>query len=461
MQQTFDVIVIGSGPGGYVAAIRAAQLGLKTACIEKSKTLGGTCLNEGCIPSKALLHTSEMYAWINHHAAEEGIILSNLAVDFPRIMQRKLDVVKGLTDGIASLFKKHNITWIEGTAKFTSPNQVEVEQADNVQKIEGKSFILAMGSESTPLPFLPYDEKIVLSSTGALSLPKIPKKLLVIGGGVIGVELASVYQRLGSEVVIVEMLDRICAGMEESLSKALLQTLKKQGIEFHLGAKVIEAKTHSAGVTLKLEKGESFEADCVLVAVGRRPYTTGACLDKVGVQLQRGFVVVDKNFRTNIPHIYAIGDLIEGTMLAHRASEEGYAVAELIAGHKPKVNYIMIPNVVYTHPEVASLGLTEAEARATGKKVQVGTAYFRGNPRARCVNDTEGFVKAIGLGEEGYLIGLHIMGPQASEMIHAGMVALEKRATLADLADSPFSHPTLSEAIKEACGAALHRAVHT
>lgn len=456
----FDVIVIGSGPGGYVAAIRAAQLGLKTACIEKEKTLGGTCLNEGCIPSKALLHTSEMYAWIKHHAAAEGILIPSLGIDFPKMMQRKLDVVKGLTEGVSALFQKNGVTWIKGKGRFISPQEIEVEQEGKVQKYEAKSFILAMGSESVPLPFLPFDEKIVLSSTGALSLPSVPKKMLIIGGGVIGVELASVYQRLESEVIVIEMLDRLCAGMDEALSKGLLQTLKKQGLAFHLGAKVVEAKTGKNGVSLKLSTGESLEGDSVLVAVGRRPYTIGAGLETIGISLQRGFVPVDRNFRTVVPHIYAIGDLTEGTMLAHRASEEGYAVAELLAGHKPSVNYIIVPNVVYTHPEIASIGLTEQEARAIGKKVWVGTSFFRGNPRARCIADTEGLVKAVGIGEEGRLVGLHILGPQASEMIHVGMAALAKRMTLAELAYAPFSHPTLSEAIKEACGAALGGGIH-
>lgn len=460
----FDVVVIGSGPGGYVAAIRCAQLGLKTACIEKEKTLGGTCLNVGCIPSKALLQSSEHYDWLRHESEAHGINCTKVSIDFPHMMQRKDQVVKGLVQSIAVLFKNHNVTWIPGSARFVSANKVEVINGKDKQTIEAKNFILATGSESIALPFLPFDEKVVVSSTGVLSLAKIPKKMVVVGAGVIGVELASVYNRLGTEVTIVEMLDRICPGMDDVVSKSLLQILKKQGLTFHLGSKVTDAKRSSKGVVLYVEKGEeklTFEADVVLVAIGRRPYTTGLGLQELGVEVNRNFVKVDGNFRTSIPHIYAIGDLIEGPMLAHKASDEGYAVAEIISGKQPPhVNYLAIPNVIYTHPEAASVGLTESEARATGLNVVVGTVSFKGNPRARCNGYTEGFVKVIGAGNESQLVGMHMIGSSVSEMINIGVIAIERRTTLLEIATSPIAHPTLSEAIKEACGSALKCAIH-
>lgn len=459
----YDVIVIGSGPGGYVAAIRAAQLGFKTACVEKNKSLGGTCLNVGCIPSKALLQSTEHYSWIRHSAAEHGIQCSNVAMDFNVLMKRKEEIVHGLTNGIESLFKKHNIARIAGQARFVSTQAVEVVNGDAKQQLTAKYFILATGSEPIALPFLNFDEKVVLSSTGALSLPKIPKKMVVVGGGVIGVELASVYNRLGTEVTIVEMLNGICMGMDDSISKSLLQILKKQGLTFHLGAKVSQAKKNNTNISLTVEQEQQkleLEADVALVAVGRKPFSTGLGLQEIGITTQKGFVTVDNNFRTAVSNIFAIGDLIEGPMLAHRASEEGCVVAEILAGHKSSLNYLAIPNVIYTHPEAASLGLTEKEARALGNEVAIGTAYFRGNPRARCSGDTDGFVKVIGLGKERHLVGMHIIGPQASELIDVGMVALEKKTTLQELGSYPHAHPTLAEAIKEACGAAIGNAIH-
>lgn len=459
---SYDLVVIGSGPGGYVAAIRAAQLGLKTACVEKDKTLGGTCLNVGCIPSKTLLQTTEHYSWLKNESQELGITAKEVALDFGKMMQRKEKVVQGLVQGVAGLFKRHGVTSIQGTAKFTSPNTLEVTQGTQKQKIDAKNFIIATGSEPIPLPFLPFDEQQVVSSTGALSLPKIPKKLVVIGGGVIGVELASVYNRLGSSVTIVEMLERICIANDEALSKALLQILKKQGLTFHLGTKVTQAKKNNGEYTLSLEGGEhkELQADVVLVAVGRRPYTTGLGISEIGITLNKGMIPIDRNFRTVHPHIYAIGDVIEGPMLAHKASAEGVAVAEIIAGQSSSVNYMAVPNIIYTHPEVAALGLTEKEARDAGLEVITGTAFFRGNPRARCAGYTEGFVKVIGAGKRGTLVGMHIIGQQASEMIHSGMVAIEQQGTLLELANSPFGHPTLSEAVKEACGNALNISVN-
>lgn len=461
---SYDVIVIGSGPGGYVAAIRCSQLGLKTACVEKEKTLGGTCLNVGCIPSKALLQSTEHYAWLKQESHAHGITCGEIAINFPQVMQRKNQVVSGLVSGVSALFKQHKVTSILGSARLVAPNRIEVTNGGTKQIFEARNIILATGSEPIPLPFLPFDEKIVVSSTGALNLVQPPKKMVVVGGGVIGVELASVYNRLGSEVTIVEMLDRICIAMDETMSKTLLQTLKKQGIAFHLSSKVTEAKRNNNDIVISVEKGSErlkFGADVVLVAVGRRPYTLGLGLSELGIAMNKGVVLVDDRFKTNVPNIYAIGDLIEGPMLAHKASEEGYAAAEIIAGHSTSVNYMAIPNIIYTHPEVAALGLTEKEARDAGLEIVVGSSAFRGNPRARCSGYTEGLVKVIGAGKNKVLVGMHIVGPQASEMIHSGMIALEKRATLQELASAPFGHPTLSEAIKEACGHALGCAIHT
>lgn len=446
----FDVLVIGSGPGGYVCAIRAAQLGLKTACVEKMATLGGTCLNVGCIPSKALLHTTEYYEWFEKEGKSQGIT-GNLSVDFDQMMKRKQSVVKGLVDGVASLFKKHNITRINGTACFKNLSTVEV----NGQSIIAKNVVLATGSDPIPLPFLPFDEKIVVSSTGVLGLKKIPKKMVVVGAGVIGVELASVYRRLGSEVVIVEMLDKITPAMDNSVSKSLLQILKKQGLSFHLSSKVQSGSVQNDIVNLKIEGAEGvaeLSADVVLVAVGRRPYSQGLGLETIGIEKdKKGFVAVDGNFRTSKQNIYAIGDLVDGPMLAHRASEEGIAVAEIIAGQKPHINYMAIPNVIYTHPEVAAVGMTESEAKEAGLSVKTGTCFFKGNARARCSGYTEGFVKVIGETNSGRLLGMHIIGPHASEMIGEGVMAIVNKMSIEQIASSSHAHPTLSEAIMDSC----------
>ncbi len=463
-KRDYDLVVIGSGPGGYVAAIRAAQNGMKVACIEKSQSLGGTCLNVGCIPSKALLQSSEHYFWFKHNSGKHGISCKDLSFDFSTMMQRKDQVVKGLTQGVAALFKRHSIESILGTARVMSSQKIEVELKDGKREIECENIILATGSESIALPFLPYDEKQIVSSTGALCLSSVPKRLLVIGGGVIGVELASVYNRLGSEVTIVEMLDQICIAMDQTLSKNLLQLLKKQGIGFFLGTKVTGGKKENEHYSIQVANGDkqtTINADVVLVAVGRRPYIQGLGLQELGVVLNRGFVTVDNRFMTSIPHLYAIGDLIEGPMLAHRASEEGCVLADLLAGKQAHVNYMAIPNIIYTHPEVAAVGLTEKEARNMGLEIVIGTAAFRGNPRTRSNGDEDGLVKVIGTGPEKKLIGMHILGAQASELIQIGMVAIEKKMSLFELSESPFGHPTLSEAIKEACGQALGRAIHT
>lgn len=463
-EANYDVVVIGSGPGGYVAAIRAAQLGFKTACVEKSPTLGGTCLNVGCIPSKALLQSTELYELLQRDGGQHGLEVEGLKPNFGRMMERKEGVVKGLTDGVAHLFKKNKIDRIEGHAAFIDRETIEITNSKGKERVKSRYFILATGSEPIPLPFLPFDEERIVSSTGALSLKSIPKKMIVVGAGVIGVELASVYRRLGTEVAIIEMLDHICPGIDQGIGRAFLQILKHQGLEFFLSAKVTQGALHGDGVSLTFtyqNEEVKREADVVLVGVGRRPYTEGLGLEAAGVaRTQRGMVSVDGQFRTSQPHIFAIGDIIDGPMLAHKASEEGVAAAETIAGLHPHVNYIAIPNVIYTHPEVASVGLTEEEAKNFDLSLDIGLFYFRGNPRARCSLDTEGMVKVIGDKATGRLLGIHIVGPHASELIGEGVIALEKKATLSELAQASHAHPTFSEAIKDAALAALKRPIH-
>jgi dihydrolipoamide dehydrogenase len=439
----YDVIVIGSGPGGYVAALRAAQLGLKVACVEKDEALGGTCLNVGCIPSKTLLHDSE-------HSR-----------DWAAMQKRKNEVVKGFNQGIAGLFKRGSIEWIKGEGQLAGPNQVKVQG----KEISGKSIILATGSEPIPLPFLPFDEKKILSSTGALALPAPPKRMAIIGAGVIGVELGSVYRRQGTEVQFIEFLDRICPAFDPALSKALQQILTAQGLSFQLSSKVVSAEVASDGVRLQLETGSGakgeYVADCALVAIGRRPYSKGLGFENVGLKTDaKGFLPVTKEFRTAVPSIFAIGDLIDGPMLAHKAMEEGTVVAELIAGHRSTVDYIAIPNVIYTTPEVAAVGFTEEEAKQHGLETRSGTFSFKANSRARCVAQTDGFVKIVAEKRSDKLLGVHIIGPQASELIAAAAVALHGRMTALDFASTPFAHPTLSEALKEAALAVHQRALH-
>jgi dihydrolipoamide dehydrogenase len=447
---SFDVVVIGAGPGGYTAAVRAAQLGFKTACVEKDPTLGGTCLNVGCIPSKALLQSTKFYEWTAKKSKDFGVITTGVVADFRVMMNRKEEIVKGLVNGIGSLFKNFKVEKIQGSARFISPQEIEVAG----RHIKAKWFIIATGSEPIALPFLPFDEKRVVSSTGALSLPVVPEKMVVIGGGVIGVELASVYCRLGAKVDVIEMLPQIVTGLDPLISRQLLLLLQKQGMTFHLDAKVTGAKVQDNGVAIDLVKdgvATQLEGDVVLVAVGRRPYTRGLDLDKAGITLSpKGFIPVDGNMRTVVPNILAIGDVIEGPMLAHRASHEGVALVEGLAGLPVTLNMIGIPNVVYTHPEAASVGLTEEEAARAKIPVVIGTSYFKGNARARCSGDTDGFVKIIADKRSGRLIGMHILGSDASEMIAEGVIALEKNSTVADIAHAYHAHPTLSEVVMEA-----------
>lgn len=465
MADRYDIAIIGAGPGGYVAAIRAAQLGFKTVCIDKHHALGGTCLNVGCIPSKTLLQATELLYHLQHQGKEQGMEWSGLSLDFSKLMERKKQVIKSLNDGVAGLFRQHHITSLQGTAEFVNSNRLCIHSKEGKsQEIEASYILIATGSEPIALPDLPFHERQVVSSTGVLSLLSIPKRLVVIGAGVIGVELASVYSRLGSQVLIIEMLDHICPALDSSLSKQLLKELQKQGIQFSLASRVITAAIQPDEVIVVADlNGEvrNISAHVVLVAVGRRPHTEGLHLERVGIQTdRRGFIVVDQHFCTTQPNIYAIGDVIEGAMLAHRASAEGIAVVEALKGEKTKVDYLAVPNVIYTYPEVASVGLTEQEARQAGLELIVGTSFFRGNPRARCSGESEGFIKILGDKHSGRLIGMHILGPHASELISEGMLAMQKRAFIKDLAEAPQAHPTLSEAIKEAALDALGQAIH-
>ncbi len=464
--ERFAIAVIGSGPGGYVAAIRAAQLGFKTVCIEKDAPLGGTCLNVGCIPSKALLHSSEIYAQCYKGLLEHGIGLTGCSLDFGKMMGRKEKIVSSFNTGIAALFNKNKITRKEGLASFIDPHTLKIQGKASTEEIQADHIILATGSEPIPLPFLPFDENKILSSTGALALKKIPKKMLVVGAGVIGVELGSVYARLGTEVIFIEFLERICPTLDESISKEFKKILEKQGLRFHLSSKVTSAKIQGNEVTLSVQlpdqSMQEMTADTVLVCIGRKPYTTGLCLEKAGITPNpKGFIPIDGQFRTSDPTIFAIGDIVDGPMLAHKASEEGVAVAEILAGLRPKIEYAAIPNVVYTHPEVGTVGLTEQEAKQAGLSVKTGTFSFRANSRARCTGEEEGFVKMIAEEKTGILVGIHILGAHASELIAEGALAIQKRATVADIIHTPHAHPTLSEALKEAALAVEKRALHS
>lgn len=447
----YDLAVIGSGPGGYVAAIRAAQLGLKTACIEKNERLGGTCLNVGCIPSKALLQSSEHFYFIKEQAKEHGIDVSSIKLDFDAMMKRKTSIVDGLTNGIASLFKQNKVDWIKGEARFKEDKTLEV----NGKAFEAKNILIATGSEPIALPFLPFDEKRVLSSTGALQLKEVPESLLVIGAGVIGLELASVYRRLGAKVTLVEMLDEIASGMDGTISRTLQQILTKQGLEFILKAKVIAADLSKPKIEIQLED-RTLEADKVLVGIGRKPYTKNLNFPLNA----RGRIEVNNRFQTGVPNVYAIGDVIEGPMLAHKASEEGVVAVELIAGHRSKIDYITIPNVIYTSPEAVSIGFTEKELKEKNVPYVIGQCSFKAVSRARCMGETEGLIKLLAEKESKKLLGYHVIGPNASELAAEGVMALTNKMTLEAIGNASHAHPTLSEGIKEAALNGLKRQIH-
>src|ERR671912_2820527 len=453
---SYDLIVIGTGPGGYVCAIRAAQLGLKTAVVEKRKTHGGTCLNVGCIPSKALLHASHMFQDAQHFA-DMGIGVSAPTLDLKTMLAFKQEGVDGNTKGVEFLLKKNKIDAFIGHARIAAPGQVEVTSEDGSnQMLETKNIVIATGSDVTRLPGIEIDEKVVVSSTGALELESVPKRLVVIGAGVIGLELGSVWRRLGSEVIVVEYLDRILPGMDADVGKQFQRILQKQGIQFKLSSRVtgVEVKDGSATVTVEPAAGgaaETLQADAVLVAVGRVPYTEGLGLEEVGVRKDnRGRVLTDERFATNVPGIYAIGDVIAGPMLAHKAEDEGVAVAEILAGKAGHVNYELIPNVVYTYPEVASIGRTEEELKEAGVAYNVGKFPFTANGRAKVNRTTDGFVKVLADKETDRVLGVHILGPDAGNLVMECAVAMEFRASSEDIARTCHPHPTLTEAVKEA-----------
>ncbi|WP_281968395.1 dihydrolipoyl dehydrogenase [Roseovarius nanhaiticus] len=459
---TYDVIVIGSGPGGYVAAIRCAQLGLKTACVEGRETLGGTCLNVGCIPSKALLHATHMLHEAEHNFAAMGLKGKSPSVDWKQMQSYKQDTIDGNTKGIEFLFKKNKIDWIKGWASIPEAGKVKV--GDDTH--EAKNIIIASGSEPASLKGVEVDEKIVVSSTGALELGKIPKKMVVIGAGVIGLEMGSVYSRLGAEVTVVEYLDAITPGMDAEVQKTFQRILKKQGLKFVMGAAVqgCEVKNGKATVTYKLRKDDSeaeIEADTVLLATGRKPFTDGLGLADLGVEMsERGQIKTDDHWQTNVKGVYAIGDAIDGPMLAHKAEDEGMACAEVLAGNHGHVDYNLIPGVIYTHPEVANVGATEQTLKDEGRAYKVGKFSFMGNGRAKANFAADGFVKILADKETDRILGAHIIGPMAGDLIHEICVAMEFGAAAQDIALTSHAHPTYSEAVREAALACGDGAIH-
>ena len=465
MSEKFDVTVIGGGPGGYVCAIRLSQLGLKTACIESRGSLGGTCLNVGCIPSKSLLNLSE-----NFHKAKNfekiGIEIGEIKLNLGKMMKNKEKAVTVLTKGIEFLFKKNKVSYFKGKGSFKSSNEIVVSGDGEETVIETEKAIISTGSEPVSIPGMEFDEEKIISSTGALSLEKLPKKMVVVGGGYSGLEMGSVWSRLGTEVEVVEFLDHITPGMDREISTEFMKILKKQGIKFKLNTKVEKITKNENGVTLEVidkeNKKNNIEADVVLISVGRRPYTTGLKLENVGVKTdEKGKIKVDKNFETNIKNIFAIGDVIDGPMLAHKAEEEGIAVAEFIAGQSGHVNYEIIPGVIYTTPEVASVGKTEEQLNEKKIKFKVGKFPFMANSRAKAIDEPEGFVKILADATSDKVLGVHIIGPHAGEMIAEMAIAMEFGASSEDIARTCHAHPTFSEAIKEAALSVEKRQIHS
>ncbi len=463
----YDVIVIGSGPGGYVAAIRAAQLGMKTAIIEKYSTLGGTCLNVGCIPSKALLDSSEHFHNAAHTFETHGIKLDNLKVDLPQMIARKNDVVKQNVDGIQFLMKKNKIDVHQGLGSFVDAHTVKVTKDDGTSTvIQGKNIIIATGSKPASLPFIKLDKDRIITSTEALNMKEIPKHLIVIGGGVIGMELGSVYGRMGAKVSVVEFMDSLIPTMDRTMGKELQKSLKKIGFEFYLKHKVVAVENQGSEVLVKADNGKGeiveLKGDYVLVSIGRKAYTDGLNAEAAGVKItDRGMVEVDEHLQTSVPHIYAIGDVVKGAMLAHKAEEEGVFVAETIAGQKPHINYLLIPGVVYTWPEVAAVGYTEEQLKEKGIKYKTGKFPFMASGRARASMDTDGLVKVLADASTDEILGVHMIGPRTADMIAEAVVAMEFRASAEDIARMSHAHPTYTEAFKEACLAATdNRALH-
>lgn len=462
-----EVVVIGGGPGGYVAAIKAAQLGLKTTCIEKRGSLGGTCLNVGCIPSKALLHSSHMYHEAMHAFPSHGVKFSSVEVDLPAMMAQKDKAVSNLTKGIEGLFKKNKVNYVKGYGKFVSPSEVSVDTLEGASTVvKGKHIIIATGSDVKSLPGITIDEKRIVSSTGALALSEIPKRLVVIGAGYIGLEMGSVWGRLGSEVAVVEFAPDIVPTMDGEVRKQFQRSLEKQGMKFKLKTKVVGVDTSGDVVKLTLEPaagGErtTLEADVVLVSAGRTPFTAGLGLEKIGVEMDKaGRILVNERFATNVPGVYAIGDVIPGPMLAHKAEEDGVACVEFIAGKHGHVDYDTVPGVVYTSPEVASVGKTEEQVKALGVDYQVGKFPFMANSRAKAIDNAEGLVKILAEKETDKILGVHIMAPNAGELIHEAVIALQYGASSEDIARTCHAHPTMSEAVKEAAMATYDKPIH-
>ncbi|MBT5213725.1 MAG: dihydrolipoyl dehydrogenase [Pelagibacteraceae bacterium] len=461
----FDLIVIGAGPGGYVAAIRGAQLGMKVACVEKEKTLGGTCLNIGCIPSKALLNSSEKFTEISKHAEEHGISTGKVDLDLSKLMQRKNKIVKQLTSGISFLFKKNKITHIQGVASFVDKTTIKVSAADGEKNYSAKNFIIATGSSSIAIDSIPVDEKQIVTSTGALALETVPKSLLVIGGGYIGLEMGSVWSRLGAKVTVVEALDRIVPTMDEEIAKEFMKSLKKQGLEFKLSHKVTATKVGKSGVDVSMESADKKQItekyDVVLMSVGRKPNTDGLNLEAVGIKLnEKKSIEINSKFKTNVEGIFAIGDVAPGPMLAHKAEEEGVACVESINGQKPHINYDNIPAIVYTNPEVASVGKTESQLKDAKIDYKVGKFPFMANARALTTSSTEGFVKILADKKTDELLGAHIIGHDAGQLIAEIVTTMEFGGSAEDIARICHAHPTTSEAVKEAAMNIEGRAIH-
>ncbi len=470
MADTYDLIVIGGGPGGYVAAIRAAQLGMKTACIEKRKSYGGTCLNVGCIPSKALLESSEHYHHAKSKLSKHGVMVSDVKIDVAAMQKRKESVVRQNVNGIAGLLKKNKIDAVIGSGKITQSQgdlkTVEVDGEGGKRTLQAKHVIIATGSEPTPLPFLPFDGKRVLSSTEALELTEVPRHLVVIGGGVIGLEMGSVWLRLGARVTVVEYMDRILPPTDKQIGNELYKILSKQGMEFRLATKCLGAKASGEVMLVEVEElatgtKSTLEADYVLVSTGRRPYTEGLGLKEAGVAMDKaGRVEIDDHFRTNVPGIWAIGDVVRGAMLAHKAEDEGMACAEILAGQAGHVNYDTIPNVVYTWPEVATVGLNEEELKSKGVAYKAGTFPFMANGRARTMDETDGLIKILADAKTDRVLGVHIVGPRASDLIPEAVAVMEFGGSAEDIARTCHAHPTLSETMKEAALAVDKRQIH-
>jgi dihydrolipoamide dehydrogenase len=459
-ESTYDLIVLGGGPGGYVGAIRAAQLGMRVACVEKEDALGGTCLRVGCIPSKALLDSSELYDQIRHKAAGHGFQVAEVAIDVPAMLKRKDEVVTGLTRGVAGLFKKNKVEWVRGFGRLAGADRVEVETADGKRTLQAKNVLLATGSVPVELPFLKFDHERIIDSTGALSIPEVPGHLVVVGGGVIGLELGSVWLRLGARVTILEAMPGILPGMDAEIVKQADRVFRKQGFDIRTGAKVTGAERRGEKVVVSVEGAEPLEADYLLVSVGRRAYTEGMGFEEAGIRLQRGVIQVDERYHTGVGNVYAIGDAIGGRMLAHKAEEEGVAAVENMAGKHGHVNYAAVANVVYTWPEIASVGVTEEEAGAAGTEYRVGKFPWLANGRAKAMGETDGLVKILADAKTDRLLGVHILGPRASDLIAEAALAMEFEGSAEDIARSVHAHPTLPEAVKEAAMAVAGRAIH-